>query len=38
MPEIRRRVAPYTVAYADTENGNLAVEFAIPGVRRRPWT
>jgi len=32
MPEFRRRVAPHTIAYADAENGKLAVEFAIPGA------
>ena len=32
MPEIRTRVAPDTVAYADGENHKLVVEFAIPGA------
>ena len=32
MPEIRIKVAPDTVAYADGENHKLIVEFAIPGA------
>jgi HSP20 family protein len=32
VPEIRMRVAPDTVAYADGENHKLVVEFAIPGA------
>jgi HSP20 family protein len=32
MPDYRRKVAPYTVAYADAENRKLVVEFAIPGA------
>ena len=32
MPEIRMKVAPDTVAYADGENHRLVVEFAIPGA------
>jgi HSP20 family protein len=32
MPEIRIRVAPNTVAYADAEKRRLVVEFAIPGA------
>ena len=32
MPEIRMKVAPDTVAYADGENHKLVVEFAIPGA------
>ena len=32
MPEYRIKVAPHTVAYADVENHNLVVEFAIPGA------
>ncbi len=32
MPEPRIRVAPNTVAYADSENHKLVVEFAIPGA------
>ena len=32
MPEFLRKVAPHTIAYADAENGKLAVEFAIPGA------
>jgi HSP20 family molecular chaperone IbpA len=32
MPEYRIKVAPNTVAYADGENNNLVVEFAIPGA------
>jgi HSP20 family protein len=32
MPEFRRRVSPHTIAYADAENGKLAVEFEIPGA------
>ena len=32
MPEFRMKVAPDTVAYADGENHNLVVEFAIPGA------
>ena len=31
MPEYRK-VAPHTVAYADGENHNLVLEFAIPGA------
>ena len=31
MPEYRK-VAPHTVAYADAENHNLVLEFAIPGA------
>ncbi len=32
MPEYRMKVAPDTVAYADSENRKLVVEFAIPGA------
>ena len=32
MPEVRMKVAPDTVAYADGENDKLIVEFAIPGA------
>jgi HSP20 family protein len=32
VPEIRMKVAPDTVAYADGENHKLVVEFAIPGA------
>ncbi len=32
MPESRMKVAPETVAYADSENRKLIVEFAIPGA------
>ena len=32
MPEVRMKVAPDTVAYADEENHKLIVEFAIPGA------
>jgi HSP20 family molecular chaperone IbpA len=32
MPEVRMKVAPDTVAYADGENHRLIVEFAIPGA------
>jgi HSP20 family molecular chaperone IbpA len=32
MSENRMRVAPETVAYADSENRKLVVEFAIPGA------
>jgi HSP20 family molecular chaperone IbpA len=32
MLDYRRKVAPYTVAYADAENRKLVVEFAIPGA------
>ena len=32
MPEVRMKVAPDTVAYADGENHNLVLEFAIPGA------
>ena len=32
MPESRMKVAPDTVAYADSENRKLIVEFAIPGA------
>ena len=32
MPEYRIKVAPDTVAYADGENHNLVLEFAIPGA------
>jgi HSP20 family protein len=32
MPENRMKVAPDTVAYADSENRKLIVEFAIPGA------
>jgi HSP20 family molecular chaperone IbpA len=32
MPEVRIKVAPDTVAYADGENHKLIVEFAIPGA------
>ena len=32
MPEYRMKVAPETVAYADSENRKLIVEFAIPGA------
>jgi HSP20 family molecular chaperone IbpA len=32
MPENRMKVAPDNVAYADSENRKLIVEFAIPGA------
>src|SRR5437870_7749458 len=32
MPEVRMKVAPDTVAYADGENHKLILEFAIPGA------
>ena len=32
MPENQMKVAPDTVAYADSENRKLIVEFAIPGA------
>jgi HSP20 family molecular chaperone IbpA len=32
MPESRMKVAPDNVAYADSENRKLIVEFAIPGA------
>src|SRR5678816_299599 len=32
MPEYRIKVAPNTVAYADAENHQLVMEFAIPGA------
>jgi len=32
MPEYGLKVAPDTVAYADSENRKLIVEFAIPGA------
>jgi len=32
MPEVRMKVAPDTVAYADGQNHKLVVEFAIPGA------
>ena len=32
MPEVRMKVAPDTVAYADGEIDKLIVEFAIPGA------
>ena len=32
MPDYRRKVAPYTVAYADAGKRKLVVEFAIPGA------
>jgi HSP20 family molecular chaperone IbpA len=32
MPEVRMKVAPDTVAYADGETHKLVVEFAIPGA------
>ncbi len=32
MPESRLKVAPDTVAYADSDNRKLIVEFAIPGA------
>ena len=32
MPEVRIKVAPETVAYADGVNHKLVVEFAIPGA------
>jgi hypothetical protein len=32
MTEVRMKVAPDTVAYADGENHRLVVEFAIPGA------
>ena len=32
MPEVRMKVAPVTVAYADGANNKLVVEFAIPGA------
>lgn len=32
MPEVRMKVAPDTVAYADGEHHKLVVEFAIPGA------
>ena len=34
MPEVRIKVAPDTVAYADAENHKLVVEFAIPALLR----
>jgi HSP20 family protein len=32
MPENRMKVAPETVAYADSDDRKLVVEFAIPGA------
>ena len=32
MPDVRMKVAPDTVAYADGENRKLVVEFGIPGA------
>ena len=32
MPEVRMKVAPETVAYADAAHDRLIVEFAIPGA------
>ena len=32
MTEYRMKVAPVTVAYADSDNRKLVVEFAIPGA------
>jgi HSP20 family molecular chaperone IbpA len=32
MPEVRMKVAPVTVAYADGENHKLVMEFGIPGA------
>jgi HSP20 family molecular chaperone IbpA len=32
MPEYRMKVAPETVAHADSENRKLILEFAIPGA------
>jgi HSP20 family molecular chaperone IbpA len=32
MTDVRMKVAPNTVAYADGENHRLVVEFAIPGA------
>jgi HSP20 family molecular chaperone IbpA len=32
MPEVRMKKAPDTVAYADSDNRKLVVEFAIPGA------
>jgi HSP20 family protein len=32
MPESRMKVSPDTVAYSDTANRRLVVEFAIPGA------
>ena len=32
MPDYRRKIAPYTVIYADAEDRKLVVEFAIPGA------
>ena len=32
MPEVRMKVAPDTVAYADGENRKLVVEFGLPGA------
>ena len=32
MPEVRMKVAPDTVAYADGEKHKLVVKFAIPGA------
>ena len=32
MPEYRMKVAPDNVAYADSENRKLIMEFAIPGA------
>ena len=32
MPEYRMKVAPETVAHADSENRRLILEFAIPGA------
>jgi HSP20 family protein len=32
MPDYRRKIAPYTVAYADAENRKLVAGFAIPGA------
>jgi hypothetical protein len=35
MPDYRRKIAPYTVAYADAENRKLVAGFAIPGAPAR---
>ena len=32
MPDYRRKIAPYTVAYADAENRKLVAEVVIPGA------
>jgi hypothetical protein len=36
MPEVRMKVAPDTVAFADGENHKLIVEFATRERQRRP--